>query len=40
MPKAKFFEGNYPENNNSEPEFVEKYIKTIMIKTVIYSIFI
>ena len=27
MPKAKFFEGNYPENNNSEPEFVEKYIK-------------
>ena len=27
MPKAKFFEGNYPENNISEPEFVENYIK-------------
>lgn len=27
MPKAKFFEGNYPEKNKSEKSFVDKYIK-------------
>ena len=27
MPKAKLFEGNYPEDNISEEDFVEKYIK-------------